>query len=175
MNFRPALPADAKAIAALHAQSWRVTYRGVLSDAYLDGDIAVERRLLWEERLSNPPANQYIVVVEDGGHIVGFACAYADHDEECGTLLENLHVDPNLKGKGVGTMLMADVAQWSVSVAPAAGMHLFVVEQNVPARGFYERLGGVVNGDEMWHAPDGSEVRALRYAWQHIPDAWLAV
>jgi GNAT superfamily N-acetyltransferase len=174
MRLRPALLADAEQIASLHAQSWRIVYRGVLADTYLDGDIATERRQLWDERLRHPATSQYIVVADDAGDVAGFACAYGNHDEQCGTLLENLHIDPGRKGQGLGSMLMADVARWSAKLAPGAGMHLFVVEQNHAARRFYERLGGAVNGDEIWHAPDGSEVRALRYAWPHIPETWLA-
>ena len=41
---------DANAIAAVHAESWRTAYRGILSDAYLDGPIDAERRRLWRAR-----------------------------------------------------------------------------------------------------------------------------
>ncbi|HYD80098.1 MAG TPA: GNAT family N-acetyltransferase [Paucimonas sp.] len=174
MIFRTAAAADADAIANLHAQSWRIVYRGVLADAYLDGDILRERQAQWHERFQHPAPNQYIVVAEDNGRIAGFACAYGNADDRCGTLLENLHVDPDRKGQGIGAMLMADVARWSVACHPGSGMHLFVVEKNHAARRFYERLGGVVNGEEMWAAPDGSSVKALRYAWQRFPPAWLA-
>ena len=53
LEFRQAEASDARVIAELHAQSWRNTYRGMLRDDYLDGDILYERVALWEKRLGS--------------------------------------------------------------------------------------------------------------------------
>jgi hypothetical protein len=81
MQIREANLSDLEAIANLHARSWRIAYRGILSDAYLDGDLVAERRAVWQERFSKPAPNQTIVVAEIDGGMVGLACAYGDHDE----------------------------------------------------------------------------------------------
>jgi hypothetical protein len=39
---REANAGDAAAIARLHVESWRATYRGILRDEYLDGNAAAE-------------------------------------------------------------------------------------------------------------------------------------
>ena len=36
ITVRSARPGDAEAIAQLHVASWRVAYRGIVDDAYLD-------------------------------------------------------------------------------------------------------------------------------------------
>lgn len=36
MELRPALPADALAVARVHVRAWQVGYRGLLPAAYLD-------------------------------------------------------------------------------------------------------------------------------------------
>ena len=43
-QLRPAQASDADALAALHAGSWQRTYRGMMSDAFLDGEALDNRR-----------------------------------------------------------------------------------------------------------------------------------
>ena len=38
------------------------------------------------------------MVAEEAGRVLGFACAYGREDERWGTLLDNLHVDPECNG-----------------------------------------------------------------------------
>src|SRR6185369_4532125 len=64
LRLRDATGDDAPAIAALHAESWRTTYRGALRDDYLDGHIVRERTTVWRGRLDQPAANQRVVVAE---------------------------------------------------------------------------------------------------------------
>jgi ribosomal protein S18 acetylase RimI-like enzyme len=161
---------DADVIAQLHADSWRSAYRGVLSDDYLEGLVVAERLALWRKRLHTSAASdQYVVVADRDRRPVGFVCAYARHDDTWGTHLDNLHVMPQLRGQRIGAALMRVAAQWSSSVAPGDGLFLWVVEQNLPARRFYESLGGIASGDDVWAAPDGGSVPIVRYVWQDVP------
>src|SRR6185436_17727278 len=98
MRLRTATLADAEAIASLHADSWRTTYRGAMRDAYLDGDVVTERRAVWQERLATPAPNQHVLVAEQAGAVVGFACAYGGADAVWGTELDNLHVRRGMQG-----------------------------------------------------------------------------
>ena len=49
-QFRLAGPADAKAVANLHADSWRRYYRGAYSDGFLDDDVVADRLAVWSGR-----------------------------------------------------------------------------------------------------------------------------
>jgi GNAT superfamily N-acetyltransferase len=63
---------------------------------------------------------------------------------ECGTVeLDDLFVEPDAMGRGVGRRLIADV----VSRAAAARATSIDVTANPNALGFYERLGFRVTGD----------------------------
>jgi len=168
MRFRVAIQSDAQAIASLHAASWRIAYRGLLSDEYLDGNVVSERTAMWEESFRTPSNNQYVVVAEVGPQIVGFACAYGDDDPHWGTLLDNLHVDDKQKRQRVGARLMAHVAAWCSSAYPNNGLYLWVLKPNVSARRFYEHLNGVNVGEDVWFPPGGGEIPKLRYAWRHL-------
>jgi len=168
LNLRTATPADAGAIADLHTASWRTAYRGLLSDAYLDGPAPAERAELWTQRFREPKPNQYVVVAEDAGRLAGFACAFGAEDPDWGTLLDNLHVAPDRKGRGIGTRLMHDVAGWCVAHHPGLPLHLWVIEGNVGALQFYRALGGEMAGRARWTSPDGHTVNDLRYAWPDV-------
>jgi hypothetical protein len=76
----------------VHAISWRSSYREILPDEYLNEEIELERHSVWKRRLEFPKTNQYVTVVKQESHIVGFACAFGGEDELFGTMLDNLHV-----------------------------------------------------------------------------------
>lgn len=166
MRIRDALKSDADDIARLHAASWRTAYRGALSDAYLDGPIEAERANLWRGRLAQPAGNQLAVVAESAGKMVGFACAYGGEDQRWGTFLDNLHVTPDLKRRGIGAQLMDAVAAWSEKNYPGQGIYLWVLGSNLAAQRFYARLGGENAGTDLWTPPDGSALPKIRYAWR---------
>jgi GNAT superfamily N-acetyltransferase len=169
MSFRVAGPADAAPIAQLHAASWQSAYRGILRDDFLDGPVLANRRELWRARLSPPLARDQIVLVEDHeGQIQGFACAFLDADPEWGTLLDNLHVLPGLKGRGLGRRLMSEIAQRVLQHNSCLRLHLWAYEQNLEARRFYERLGGESTALVNEPAPDGSHLNAVRYCWPDL-------
>lgn len=167
---RIAEAADAHAIATLHAESWRSAYRGILFDAFLDGPIFANRRALWQARLSGdaPSPSLFVALAEQDGEAKAFVCAQLDADPTWGALLDNLHVSPSSKGRGLGRRLMAEAATWVFQQRPDSRLHLWVYEQNAAARRFYERLGGVVNHQALQRGPDGSHAEAVRYGWEDL-------
>ena len=177
MQIRQATNSDAIGIARLHAESWRSAYRGVLSDAYLDREAVADRCAVWEERFRNPAAHQYVALAEIDGVMAGFICAYGAEDAEWGCLLENLHVSHAHQRTGLGTRLMAHAASWCANAHPDSGMYLWVLEPNFPAQRFYQRLGAVKVGQDVWSPPDGGAVTKFRYAWRSLEPllqpAWL--
>jgi GNAT superfamily N-acetyltransferase len=169
MTIRDAAPADARAIAQLHTYSWQTAYRGILRDDFLDGPLLENRRALWATRLADASRADQIVLVDDhGGKLQGFACAFLDADPEWGSLLDNLHVIPELKGKGLGRQLIAAVADHVAVYGACKRLHLWAYEQNLGARRFYERLGGVVTLIQAEPALDGTQVNAVRYCWSEL-------
>ena len=166
MHLRRATAADAAAIAALHAASWRHAYRGAMSDEYLAGDIVSDRNTVWSERLGHPNPSQYVVVAEASGQIVGFACAYAAEHLEWGSLLDNIHVAHSFHRKGIGALILRNVASWCVAVAPECPLYLWVLQTNARAQAFYQRLGAVNAGQDVWVPPGGGAVARYRFAWE---------
>jgi steroid delta-isomerase-like uncharacterized protein len=165
-EIRRATTADVAAIAKLHAESWRSAYRGSLSDEYLDGKVFADRGSAWQEKLSSRDSDSILLLVAfHDGQPVGFVCAILDEDEEWGALLDNLHVLPAWKGKGLGRKLMAEAARWVARERPRSPLHLWVLSENEEARAFYQRLSGRPLDRKLWRAPDGSELYLVRYVW----------
>ncbi|UQN09177.1 GNAT family N-acetyltransferase [Deinococcus sp. QL22] len=165
IQLRPAAAADALAVAQLHALSWRTAYRGQFSDAFLDGDILTDRTRLWTSRLQQPDQRQNVTVAELDGSLVGFSCIYSNDHPHWGTLLDNLHVQPTLKGTGIGAALLRKVARDCRAQSPASSLYLWVLDANHDARNFYEHQGGRCADEEVWSPPGGGKVKRLRYIW----------
>src|SRR5882757_3497163 len=133
-RLRPAISADSKAIAVLHAESWRRNYRGAFADAYLDGDVISDRLAVWSERLGEPDPRSHTVVAENDDHLIGFAHTRFEADPAWGALLDNLHVSHAAARRGIGGQLLAAAA--AAVLERRTGLYLWVLEQNVAAQAF---------------------------------------
>lgn len=169
LTFRLALPSDAEAVAALHADSWRRHYRGAYADAFLDGDVEGDRLAVWSARLMETRGASQTILAEDGDGLVGFAHTMFEHDPRWGALIDNLHVVHDAKRRRIGSRLMALAAQPVLD--RGTGLYLWVLEQNADARAFYEARGGTCVERAPVPPPGGMASRlsgtplGLRYAW----------
>ena len=165
MYYRAAELADAEAIARLHTESWRRTYRGNFPDHFLDGDLLSNRLEVWQERLGRSPNQQFVCVATDGASLAGFLCVYGGDDPEWGSLVDNLHVANLHSGKGVGSNLMRQAGSWLSSSYGHCGVYLWGWEVNETARRFYERLGAANAGALQVVHNSGATSRNCRYVW----------
>ena len=175
-QFRRAGSADAAAIARLHADSWRRHYRDAYSDAFLDGDVVADRLAVWSDRLRQPDPRRFTVLAEDSG-VVGFANTFFEDDPTWGALLDNLHVADAHKRRGIGSRLLALTAEELTARPERTGLYLWVLDQNVEAKAFYDAHGGRCVERRAAEPPGGIASRLadgspekLRYAW---PDPTL--
>ena len=171
LTIRLAIPADAPAIAAVHCANWRDVYADVLDPAYLAGPIEEDRRELWQDRLASPSRWQSVLVADlPGGGLAGFICLYREEDARWGSLVDNLHVVPGLRGRSIGRQLLRAGAQaMLMGKASAPGLHLWVFEGNIAARQFYARLGGrEVERCLETELPTPPETFILRVFWPDL-------
>ncbi len=164
MHLREAHPGDANAIAALHTVSWRDAYRMIFDPAYLAGPVEKDRLNVWTERLSAPNVARRTTVAESDGQLLGFICAFGGNDPTWGSLVDNLHVLPAEKGKGIGKQLLRSAAVWIAQNYPAGGMYLWVYEANEASCRFYDRMGGQ-SVERSLKSSLGGTAPILRYHW----------
>lgn len=154
-------------VANLHINSWRTTYRGMLPDDFLEKAVEVERYNFWKQRLELPSQDQLVLLAEeDDNTYLGFICIRLNADKQWGTMIDNLHVATNEKGKGIGTQLMEEATTWILDQAPNDGVWLWAYEQNKPARCYYEGLLGREVETCMLPSTAGNSVSSIRYAWE---------
>jgi hypothetical protein len=162
LPIRPATVADADAIAALHAASWRSAYRGIFKESTLGSALDGERRVHWSGRLAVMVPDDTVLIAGD----LGFIAVWAQGDPGFGAYIDNLHVRPERRSGGLGRRLLGK-AMRRVAGRGETGAYLWVFDDNVRAIDFYRRLGGeIVEGgfDEI----DGAQVAHSRIVWRDI-------
>lgn len=161
--IRDGAATDAEAVAALHAESWRTTYAGFLPPEALGDGLAEERRELWAIRLTvdyGEPANTpLLLIAEADGEPVGFAYLVPEPDGR--VLLDNLHVRPDLTGRGIGALLLRE----ALARTRSAPLYLEVLAANTRAVAFYEREGGVRTDERDCELPGVGALPEHEYSW----------
>jgi ribosomal protein S18 acetylase RimI-like enzyme len=173
ITIRSANLADAPAIARIHMDSWRTTYRGLVSDEYLASLRLEDRITRWQQRLAQEGMFAYVAELEPGGEVVGFAFAGpsgSDNTDYPGELW-SLHVAGPYQGTGFGRRLMSVVAKRLQSIGYNS-MMLWVLTENTPARRFYEKAGGLLFGDRIEEFA-GGRIAEVAYGWPDIIDLFV--
>ena len=104
----------------------------------------------------------HTVVADDGDGVIGFAHTVFEADPRWGALLDNLHVVHDEKRRGIGSRLLAMTAE--AVLERGTGLYLWVLEQNLDARAFYEARGGRYVERVPVPAPAGVPSRLRRLA-----------
>lgn len=168
IELRAARFSDCAAIAELHAENWRQTYRGIFSDNFLEHEVFQDRAKAWYKRLKFPTNNQYVTVATLDGGIVGFACLYLNDDPVFGSYLDNLHVSAGLQKSGVGKKLMKECAKVICDKGHSNKIYLWVYELNENACHIYDHLCAARFETIEKQNKDGSRARACRYVWEDV-------
>ena len=162
LTLRDATPSDLALINDIHVRSRRATYRGQVSDHYLDVAMPAASLADWQAKLPQLLAGAgRVLIAEAGGAPIGFVCAFAP-DADASVYVNNLHALPERKGLGAGSALLDAAEQWARANG-ARSMHLKVLETNKAAIGFYESRGWRCTRrvDDEWA---GEKIVALIYA-----------
>lgn len=164
--IRLATPGDAEAVAHVHIESWRSTYRGLLPQDFLD-NLDFQRRVdYWGGLFAQMPPGQFAFVAElPVQGVVGFVNA--------GPARENLgpyagevyaiYLFAAQQGQGIGRA-MFERARSQLAEQGHSGLMLWVLEGN-PTCGFYEHMGGQQIGRKQEQI-GGQAVTELAYGWR---------
>ena len=106
-----------------------------------DKVVATEKSL--HATLFGPQSAAEVLIAESGDAALGFASFFVNYSTflgRTGLYMEDVYVRPPARGQGIGRLLLVKVAQAAV----ARGCHRLewaVLDWNMPAIGFYQRLG----------------------------------
>ncbi|MGZ3726552.1 MAG: N-acetyltransferase family protein [Pseudobdellovibrio sp.] len=148
-SVRQALLEDAPAIGAIHAQSWKTTYKGIIHQSFLDS-IDVDNRIAAAViRIKNPITESIVLVDEETKKVVGFTdvgpCREKNVDAD--GELHMIYLFKEYQGLGGGKLLFHE----AVKVAKEKGykkMMVSVLAKNIESRRFYEKMGAEYIGED---------------------------
>ena len=163
IEIRIGAPDDADAMAAAHTEGWRVGYRGVMPDDYLDDPEFASNRLKgWRERNWHAVDDTRLFAAVIDGVVVGFGlCGPERAQPECSQLDSEQSLQPSARrgevyafylhpdawGSGAATPLMHACTEHLRSLGFNDAV-LWVLRDNPRARRFYEKLGWHSTGEE---------------------------
>lgn len=107
MHIRKATLQDAEAIARVHVDSWKTTYKGIIPDDFLNNLSYTQRTDLWTQAIAQQ--DHFVMVAETSeGEIVGFADGWK---RETNTIphsgdLTSIYILESYQGKGMGKQLL---------------------------------------------------------------------
>jgi L-amino acid N-acyltransferase YncA len=171
LTIRKAKIEDAAAIAHVHVESWKTTYAGIVSDAFLNSLNKEERAQRWQEQmLAGKPT---IFVAEDETGIFGFAAGGEARDKLDGydAELYTIYLLHERQKQGVGRTLCITLAS-ALQIDGFKSMLVWVLEQN-PSVSFYERLGAVQIARKVINI-GGVDLQDLALGWPSL-DRLVAV
>jgi GNAT superfamily N-acetyltransferase len=140
ISIRPATPDDVPTIAFL--------IRALSQYEKLEHEVAMTEDKL-RDTMFGPRSYAEAVLAEEDGKAVGFALFFHNYSTflaQPGLYLEDLYVPELQRGKGIGKALLAHLAKIAVE-RNCGRMEWAVLDWNVDAIGFYEKLGAKPNSD----------------------------
>ncbi len=166
--IRPATLSDAPEIARVHVASWRSTYHGLLPDDFLESLSESNYAERWKRVVAEGTSKVY--VAEDESVVVGFASGGRERAGEQGYEGEiyAIYVIDAAQRRGFGRELVRATVG-GLRELRLADMIVWVLRDNLPARAFYERLGGVyVRSQPITIGP--ATLEEVSYGWRRLDD-----
>jgi ribosomal protein S18 acetylase RimI-like enzyme len=165
---RRALLDDAAAIARVHVESWRTTYRDLLPAEFLASLSESGYTERWQRVIGD--GSSRVFLVEEEAEVVGFASCGRERAGEVGFAgeLYAIYVLEPSQRRGHGRELVR-AGVGGLREMGLKDMIIWVLRDNAPARRFYERLGGrYVRKQPITIGP--ATLEEVSYGWRRLDD-----
>lgn len=166
--IRRAVKEDAHAVATVRVIGWHQSYAGLMP-APLLSKLSIEADKQRVEKAMGDPDNRALrFVAEQHKNIIGMGVCgkLRAGDIEGRGEVYALYLLDDAKRKGTGRAMMQTMAQ-ALMDEGCTSLQLSVLENNAPARAFYDRLGGVVMHKGLF-SYEGYELPDVTYVWNDI-------
>lgn len=125
--------------------------------------VATEEKLQQTLFAEQPSAE--VIIAEYQGRAVGFALFFTNYSTflaKPGLYLEDLYVQPEVRGRGFGKQLLAHLANLALQ-RDCGRLEWWVLDWNQPARDFYNSLGAESMDDWTVNRLSGESLAALAH------------
>lgn len=162
IKIRWAVYDDSEALGIIHSQGWKTAYKNIIPDKVLAKITAHERKKRFEAAIKDK--TQETAVLIKNNKVIGFCTLGANRDED----IDNSHgeiwgiylLDKHW-GQGLGKVLV----HWGIKELYERGyskISLWVLEENISARRFYEKIGFIFDGT-IKEVEIGITLKKMRY------------
>lgn len=153
---------DAKVLGKIHSESWKTAYKGIVPDFVLDNITEDKRERYFEKVLTENLEEDTLIFVDDkavGLMTIG-KCRDNDRDNTYGEIWD-IYLLPEYWNMGIGSYYI----NWGINELKNRNFKkitLWVLEDNLNSRKFYERMGFRHDGT-VKEIDFGKKLNELRY------------
>lgn len=132
---------DAEILAEIHTSAWKIAYKNIVPDEILDNITAEKRKKYFEKALTEAWEEDVIIFNNDTS--LGLICLGKCRDEDKPSStgeVWGIYLHPSYWNQGIGKELMT----WGLNELKHRNykeVTLWVLEDNLMARRFYEKMG----------------------------------
>ena len=167
MQITHALPEDARAVAEIHVNAWRVAYASIFSAEYLASLSVEKRHAWWSECIA--AGTPELLVAKSNGSVHGWLNFAASRDEGATKYVAEIwavYVAPTFWSTGTGRSLWLRAKQLMLEQG-FTSCSLWVFPQNSRAIKFYEAAGFAADPrPPKTFERDGRQLQEVRYVCQ---------
>ncbi|HJF33372.1 MAG TPA: GNAT family N-acetyltransferase [Sporosarcina psychrophila] len=167
MLIRAANIGDAPGITKVQVDSWRTTFKGIVSDSFLDSLSYAKREPVWRRAITE---NKLYIAEVENGQVIGFSVGgkerTGNYEAYTGELYSIFILEEH-QGTGIGRLLVQSVVDY-LKEKMLNSLLIWVIEEN-PACKFYEALGGK-KIDIREIEIGGKKLREIAYGWDDISE-----
>ncbi|MDN3362790.1 GNAT family N-acetyltransferase [Priestia megaterium] len=163
MKIIKATSSHIPSVARLYVDSWRITYKGLVPDAYLNSLSYKQSAEKWSFFLIEP-SHFILLAIDEREKIVGFS---AGKPHLSGAEIYALYVCKEVQNQGVGHLLFFHSVK-EFTDQHYTSMIIWAMKKNKKAVQFYKKLGGkkILNRTSQFGE---TKVEDEAYGWERLP------
>jgi GNAT superfamily N-acetyltransferase len=166
IHIRRAIKDDISAIAKVHVDSWKTTYKGIFSNGILDNITYDQREKLWESIFQKEDGHQFRFVAETlNGKIIGFIDGGVERTGtyNCDGELYAIYILQEYQGMKIGQRLFQALL-FDCKKDNMQSLLVWVVANN-PSKKFYEKYNPEKIDTKLL---ERLNVEEIAYAWRDM-------
>lgn len=151
-------------ISNVYEQSWKYAYQGIIPESYLNSIPSGA----WTDNIDEDGRKNIVMTENDS--MIGTSCICKSRWEKYGNYGEviSLYLLPEYMGKGYGKALFERTVK-ELNALGFGHILLWVLEENMRARKFYERYGFIFQGECRSDNIGGKKLREVMYEYHVNP------
>lgn len=163
INIRKVTINDLRIISNIHVDTWRNSYKGILSNNFL-ANLSYDKQLeKWLNRLIyNNNNNEFMYLIEYNSEIVGFSSANITDSYD--GYINTIYIKNEYQKKGLGKKLFLFIKR-KLNELGARRIFLWCFEEN-KNKNFYLKLNGRIVNQQIVNL-DNKSIREIQFVFEY--------